>query len=319
MSTPAAAAPPAEAYRRFACFGTTIGVGAGGSDRLTVACALAGARAIAEDVHRRLTRFEADSELCRLNADPCAAVPASELMRSFAALVRWAGEASGGLVDATCLDAVEAAGYREHFDPARRAAEQAAVDVAAPGAGGSQRADSHTHPAPGGPLPGDWRSVGVRDGTVVRRPGVRLDSGGLGKGLAADRMAGALRGCPSWVVDCAGDLRLGGTAGRARAVEVRDPFDDERVLHRFHLAAGAVATSGVTRRRWAGGHHLIDPRTGAPADTGVVQATALAARGAVAEVRAKAALLAGPRQAAVHLPDGGLFVTADGRPHLVAR
>ncbi|MFN8201526.1 MAG: FAD:protein FMN transferase [Solirubrobacteraceae bacterium] len=322
MSMPAAAAPSAEAYRRFACFGTTIAVGAGGGDRLAVACALAGARAIAEDVHRRLTRFEADSELCRLNADPRAAVPASELMRSFAALVRWAGEASGGLVDATCLDAVEAAGYREHFDPARRGAERASLAVAAPGRTESGLADAGDLAwagSPRSPLPGDWRSVGVRNGTVVRPPGVRLDSGGLGKGLAADRMAGALRGCPSWVVDCAGDLRLGGTAGRARAVEVRDPFDDERVLHRFHLAAGAVATSGVTRRRWAGGHHLIDPRTGAPADTGVVQATALAARGAVAEVRAKAALLAGPRQAAVHLPDGGLFVTADGRSHLVAR
>jgi len=291
--------PATEQRRRFACFGTTVAAAAGGDDRLAVACALAGARAIAEDVHRRLTRFEAASELSRLNADPREAVPASELMRGFGAAVRWAGDASGGLVDATCLDAVEATGYREHFDP----------DCAT-----RLRRDGRAAPSPGA-----WRSVSVRGGAVVRPPGVRLDSGGLGKGLAADRMAGALARCASWMVECAGDLRLGGTAGLPRAVEVCDPFDDERILHRFHLAAGAVATSGVTRRRWDSGHHLVDPRTGAPADTGIVQATALAGRGLVAEVRAKAALLAGPDRAAVHLPDGGLFVTADGRAHVVAR
>ncbi|UGS34358.1 FAD:protein FMN transferase [Capillimicrobium parvum] len=299
VSRAAAPATIAEQRRRFACFGTTVGVSAGGDDRLAVACALAGARAIAEDAHRRLTRFEPGSELSRLNADPRGAVPASDLLRTFAAAVRWAGDASGGLVDATCLAAVEAAGYREHFDPAR--VERLRRD------------------RPASPLPGEWRLVGVRGDEVVRPAGVRLDSGGLGKGLAADRMAGTLARCASWAVDCAGDLRLGGAAGLLRPVDVGDPFDDERVVHRFHLARGAVATSGVTRRRWAGGHHLVDPRTGAPADTGIVQVTALADRGVVAEVRAKAALLAGPDHAAEHLPDGGLFVTADGRPHLVAR
>src|SRR3954452_17602652 len=100
LATELPAAAPAtivEQRRRFARFGTTVGVAASGDDRLVVACGLAGARATAEDVHWRLTRFEPGSELSLLNADPREAVPASELLRTFAAAVRWAGDVSGGL------------------------------------------------------------------------------------------------------------------------------------------------------------------------------------------------------------------------------
>jgi thiamine biosynthesis lipoprotein len=88
-------------------------------------------------------------------------------------------------------------------------------------------------------------------------------------------------------------------------------------VHTFRLRAAAVATSGTTRRAWAGGHHLIDPRTGAPADTGVVQVTALAPTALLAEVRAKAALLSGPAGAAAFLPDGGVVITGAGAIHLL--
>ena len=53
-----------------------------------------------------------------------------------------------------------------------------------------------------------------------------------------------------------------------------------------------VATSGVVRRAWPGGHHLIDPRTGRPADTRFAQATAVHADLRRAETIAKLALLA---------------------------
>ena len=77
-----------------------------------------------------------------------------------------------------------------------------------------------------------------------------------------------------------------------------DPLRTGTPLARVALAGGAVATSTTERRRWrAGGrdvHHLVDPRTGEPADTGVIAATALAAKGWQAEALAKAAILAGP-------------------------
>jgi thiamine biosynthesis lipoprotein len=285
-----------ERVEHFECFGATVSVRASG-DSDVVRLGLRRAREIAEDVHRRLTRFDAGSDLCRLNADPRPLVPAAALVRRFAEAVRWAGAASGGLVDATCLPAVEAAGYREHWATA---------------------AASHgwtVHDA--GVLHGSWASVRVEGEAVRRPPGTRLDSGGLGKGLAADLMAAALAACATWAIDCGGDLRIGGREAHERAIDIADP-DGGPPIHRLRIARGGVATSGVTRRAWAAGHHLIDPRTGRPADTGVLQATAVARSGLAAEVRAKSALLAGPDGAARELPGGGVYVTADGRVHVVS-
>ncbi len=95
------------------------------------------------------------------------------------------------------------------------------------------------------------------------------------------------------------------------------------MLHTFDLVSGAVATSGTTRRSWIRadgqlGHHLIDPSTGRPAFTGVVQVTALAPTGVKAEALAKAALLSGPEYADRWLTHGGVVVYEDGRHELIA-
>ena len=62
---------------------------------------LAWAAAQLRTVHVRLTRFEDDSELSLLNADPRPEVHVSALLARLCAAVAWAGELSGGLVDAT--------------------------------------------------------------------------------------------------------------------------------------------------------------------------------------------------------------------------
>jgi thiamine biosynthesis lipoprotein len=84
-----------------------------------------------------------------------------------------------------------------------------------------------------------------------------------------------------------------------------------------------VATSGIGRRSWVDAdgnpaHHLIDPATGEPAYTGIVQATALAPSAFLAEVYAKAALLSGPDGARGWLPFGGALAYEDGGSELIA-
>ena len=155
-----------------------------------------------------------------------------------------------------------------------------------------------------------------RLGTVRRPPGLRLDVGGIAKGVFADELAALLDGFDAYVLDCAGDLRVGGRAAIRRPVHVSGPFGAERLLT-LSLATGAVATSGISRRSWTGrdgrpGHHLLDPRTGEPVFTGIVQATALAPTAAQAEILAKAAILSGPERAAEWLTHGGAIVTDDG-------
>jgi thiamine biosynthesis lipoprotein len=157
--------------------------------------------------------------------------------------------------------------------------------------------------------------------TVTRPPGLRLDSGGIAKGLLADMAARLLAGARSYAVDCCGDVRVGGRDRLDRPVLVDDPFG-RGPIHEFALAAGGVATSGIGRRSWIGpdglpAHHLLDPSTGRPAHTGVVQATALAPTAADAEVRAKAALLSGADLGLSWLRYGGVLVFDDGS-HVVA-
>lgn len=298
----------------FPCFGSVCGIWVLGPGRL------GSAQAAAEEARRRLlswhdrfTRFAPASELSRLNADPRGVVPASEIMVRFAEAVVDAGELTGGLVDATLLAELERAGY----------AEDRETSVPLPAALSRAGARRPARPSP----TAAWREVSSDRAArlVTRPPGLRLDGGGLVKGLAADLLAGALSTHESFAVDCAGDLRVGGSL---RAVQVAGPFDGE-VLHVFALSDCAVATSGIGQRSWRGAdgrpaHHLLDPATGGPAFTGIVQATALAPTALEAEMRSKAAVLSGPRGAAGWLPHGGLVVHDDGthevlRPRLAAR
>ncbi len=292
------------AHRTFACFGTECAVQVGGPapDGRSAASAADAARDALLAWHGRFTRFSAESELARLNADPRAAVPVTPLMARFAAAARAAAELTGGLVDPTLLRDIERAGYRGELGAPLEL--RLALRLAGP------RAPARPHPAAA------WRALAVEGELVRRPPGLALDSGGIVKGLFADVVGARLAAHPSFVVDCGGDLRVGGSARAPRPVEVRSPFGPER-LHRFLLRAGGVATSGIGRRAWLGpdsrpAHHLLDPATGRPAFTGVVQATALAPTGAEAEARAKAAVLAGPAAAPGWLVHGGVIVLDDG-------
>jgi FAD:protein FMN transferase len=294
---------------RFEGMGTTLRVlleddepGEEPSPRLRVAGELA--RATLVRVERALTRFDPASELCRLNADPRPELPAGQELRRLVAAGRWAGERTGGLVDITVVDALEAQGYAGALPPRATLA-------------GALRSAPRRRPAAGDPA-GRWRELKVRGGAVQRPPGVRIDSGGLGKGLAADLAVAAAGPDVRALVSCGGDIAVG---GGPRQVWVRHPLSGE-LCHPFTVAGG-VATSSIHRRLWrrsdgAWAHHVIDPSTGEPAWTGLVAATALGVDGLEAEALATAALLSGPLAARRVLRGlGGLLVHERGDVELI--
>jgi thiamine biosynthesis lipoprotein len=302
----------AEASRSFACFGGTATVHVRGMSSADGEKSAERAQSYLLDAHRRLSRFIPDSELTRLNCDPRRVVPATPLMRSLAAAVATAGERSGGLVDATLLGSLERAGYRHSLG------DHPSLPL-------SESLAGHVERAPGKPHPSRrWSSVDVDHdaGTIVRPPRVKIDSGGIAKGLLADQVAATLREQRTYAVDCCGDISIGGSAGLERTVLVDDPFG-AGPIHELTLREGAVATSGIGRRCWIGEdgratHHILDPRTGHSAFTGIVQVSALAPTALLAEVYAKAALLSGPDRAAEWLPHGGVFVHDSGEAVVVA-
>jgi len=289
----------------FACFGSSATVIVAGGSEAEATAALANARRRLEAWHEQFSRFRSDSELTRLNRNPAETVRVSPLMRRVVEAGIQAARATDGLVDPTLLTQIERAGYRSHYD---------GPGVPLPSALAMAPARRPSRPAP----EANWRLVSTdrRASSVTRPAGVQIDPGGIAKGVFADELAALLASQDAFVVDCGGDLRLGGCYAPDREVHVASPFEDA-VLHTFVLRSGGVATSGIGKRSWidADGHvshHLLDPGTGRPAFTGIVQATALAPTATEAEMLSKAALLRGPAHAGEVLVHGGLFVLDDG-------
>lgn len=214
-----------------------------------------------EERDRVFSRFRPDSELSRVNQrrDDIVRVSAP-----FAAAVGAALDAaawSGGLVDPTLGAAIEAAGYTVDF-------EQLAPD-----------------PLPPGPTaPGSWRALRFAGSLLALPRRVKLDLNGVVKALAVDDALEFLDG--DGFVSAGGDLAVRGE------IDVALPGGGA-----VRLVRGALATSGSCARAWLRGgrlqHHLIDPATGAPAESPWEQVTVCGASCLTADVAAKAAFLLG--------------------------
>jgi len=171
----------------------------------------------------------------------------------------------------------------------------------------------------------DCRQVSVRNGTVfLRREGMELDLGGIGKEYAVDRVAARLRqeGVESAVVNLAGDLCTVGTRGDGRPwkVGVQDPRRRDTVRFALRLLGeGGIASSGDYERFFVKEgvryHHLLDARTGWPA-RGVASATTLAPTAFAAGLAATASFLMGPREGLEYLERTagleGAIITEEG-------
>ena len=156
-------------------------------------------------------------------------------------------------------------------------------------------------------------------GVIVRPRGVRFDTGGTGKGLCADAVAHRLSGYTRYVVDCGGDIAVGGVGAQLDPyeIEIEHPLTGAPIGH-LRLAGGGVATSGLNVRIWRDSngsfaHHLLDPSTGRPAWTGLIGVTAIGSSALEAETLSKMALLLGPDGARGVLAEhGGVLVHDDG-------
>jgi FAD:protein FMN transferase len=258
------------------------------------------ARRRLEQLEGLWSRFLPDSDLCRVNAGAGRTVRVSVETAQIVHRCVEAWRLTGGVFDPTVLAALESAGYDRTFSQVPPETPDGVPDAA---------------PAPG--------CAGIRvtaddlGGTVALPSGVCLDLGGIGKGYAADQVVHELRaaGAEGACVNLGGDVRVSGrppgpagwSVGVTDPLGDADPPEDVAVLV---LGEGAVATSSRTRRRWRRGaqemHHLIDPRTGEPARTGLAAVTVVAAEAHWAEVFAKSALVLGQDAGARLLRSHGL-------------
>lgn len=239
------------------------------------------ARARVEELERNWSRFLPDSDVSRANAASGRPVKVSASTLTLFEHALAAARATGGLVDPTVGRALVAHGYDRDFATVRVAARS-------------------VEPVP--QVDGSWPAIELdhHQRTVTLPAGTRFDPGAIGKGLAADLISAEL--VPEGggiLVNLGGDLRVRGRAPSddGWVVTVDDPFGPGELL-RLSIPGGAVATSSRLRRCWttAAGdaHHVIDPRTGRPAATGVATVTVVAADAWWAEAQATALFLLGP-------------------------
>ena len=239
-------------------------------------------RAELDEVDLACSRFRPDSELELVNNNAGTATHVGPLLIDAVLVALRAAELTDGDVDPTIGEAMRVLGYDRDFGHVPKGGEAIATLVRVPG----------------------WQQIEAdrQKGTVLVPSGVRLDLGATAKALAADRAAtraAAVAGC-GVLVSLGGDLAVAGSPPpRGWAVRVTDDHaaatdaDGQTVL----VQSGGLATSSTTVRRWARGgeelHHIVDPRTGRPADE-VWRTVSVAAASCVdANIASTAAIIRG--------------------------
>ena len=276
--------------QEFRAMGTSCAVAAYAdqSDRRDALRALAAARVEVAECERVLTRFDARSDLSRVNRNAGAWVEVDDrCLAALRASVR-ARRLTGGRFDPTILAPLIAAGYDRTFDELR--------------------------PRPARALPG-WRAgaavhVDEDAGRARVDAGAAVDLGGIGKGFSAERALVAMRmawpGLRAGLVDLGGDMAFFGAPpdGPSWRVAISDPRAPGETLATLRIRDAGVATSGRDRRRFGVErelHHLIDPATGAPAEEGPLAVTVVAADATEAESHSTALGISTLGEATAHV------------------
>ena len=217
-------------------------------------------RRLFDERDSRFSRFIESSELNRVNAQPRGVTVVSEELASMLSLALDAARATGGLVTPAVGGAMLAAGYDRDFallSPDGDPVEPAAVPPLA--------------------------SLVLGGTILIRWEPLIIDLNGVVKSKSVDDALTLLGG--GWV-------SAGGDLATTRPIVVGLPGGAKVTLDR-----GGLATSSVAKRSWLRGgerqHHLIDPRTGGPAQTGWRDVTVAAPTCLAADIAAKAALLLG--------------------------
>jgi len=150
----------------------------------------------------------------------------------------------------------------------------------------------------------NYRDVEVDDqkGTAfLKRKGMRVNLGGIGKGYAVDRSVEILRrsGMRDFMIQAGGDMYVGGTRGdRPWRVGIRDPRGPaDRSFAMLDLTDGTFSTSGDYERFFMKDgrryHHILDLSVGEPA-RGCRSVTLVTERAVIADALAKGVFILGP-------------------------
>jgi thiamine biosynthesis lipoprotein len=294
-----------EFSHHFRAMGTEVGLWLWTDNEQVARQALTQSEQFFTRTEAQLSRFKPDSELSRLNRSAGRPFTVSPLLfELIEAALAWR-DRTNGIFDPTILNALIGYGYDRSFEELIEPSEAGASTAPLPAI---VRAPLTLNPANRG---------------ITLPVGIRLDLGGIAKGWTVQQVATRLGQLGPALVDAGGDITCVGAppTGSPWLVGLVDPHRPDTDLATLTLRNEAVATSSLARRQWQHQgqrvHHLIDPRTGAPAVTDLVSVTIISPRLPEAEIFAKVALILGAGAGLAYLEAqsgvSGLMVTKDGR------
>lgn len=152
----------------------------------------------------------------------------------------------------------------------------------------------------------DASAVSLNGDQVNLPSGVRLDLGGIAKGFTSSRVMDifAQNGVTSGIISLGGNVQTLGRKpdGSLWRVGIQDPGDLNSMFAVVKVADEAVITSGAYQRYFEQDevryHHIIDPRTGYPADSGLTSVTIISPDGTLADALSTSLFIMGPEKAA---------------------
>jgi thiamine biosynthesis lipoprotein len=226
------------------------------------------------EIEERCTRFNQQSELMQLTAQPGVPVPVSAILFEAIRFALLVADESGGAFDPTVGHRMEARGFnREHRTGSAVQSQSPAADIS-------------------------YRDVVLdpEKRTVTLRCPLTLDLGAVAKGLAVDTATRELEPFRDFAIDAGGDLYLGGSGpdGKPWSIGIRHPRLDRTLIDSIRLSNQAVCTSGDYERP----AHIVDPRVVdprlPPTPLAVASATVVAPGAMLADALATAAFVLGP-------------------------
>lgn len=242
---------------------------------------LARTQRLFEEWEQALSRFRPESELSLLNNRPEEWVKVSRTLWAVICLSVKTANESQGLINPGVYDALVQSGYDRSFG-------SFSPDLL-PVARRITRVDNRLD-----------EILFDQERMAIWLPGgLHLDLGGIGKGWAAHQTMLRLKKYGPVMVNAGGDIAISDIprAGQPWAVGITNPFEAEKSWTVIKGQKGGIATSGQDYRRWlANGiwqHHLIDPRSGLPAQTDLITVTVFARTVMRAEAAAKQIFILG--------------------------
>ena len=171
----------------------------------------------------------------------------------------------------------------------------------------------------------DHTKISVSGSTVAAEDDVQIDMGGIAKGYLSQRLMQTFseNGVTSAIVSLGGNVQTLGAKpnGKRWKVAIQDPDDTDSYIGSVSVTDTAVITSGGYQRFFEQNgviyHHIIDPSTGRPADSGVKSVSVISGDGTLADGLSTALYVMGEEKGIEYWKkhDGFdvIFVTDDNR------